>query len=186
MEFFSQRDNETNDGRRNWRNTCSVTGQAIIFKYMGIKQFNPEKKYPDELYDYLKLKGKGYGALTDNIVENTSILLSEYETSKNYKDIKGQNTKKWREMIKNEIDSGRPVLVGGYTTSSGHIMVINGYNEKGFILHDPYGDRNEGYNRDRDSDKGNRKGKYVNYSYENCKNWEIGSGRGWTISIKDK
>jgi len=187
MEFFSQRDNETNDGRRDWSNTCSVTGQAIIFNYMGIKQKNPEKKYPDELYDYLKSKGKGYGALTDNIVNNTSILLSKYDSNKEVKYIQGSNTDKWTKMIKNEIDNGRPVLVGGFTTNSGHIMVINGYNEKGFILHDPYGNRNEGYNHNRDSDKGNRKGKYVNYSYEDCKNWQIGSGsRGWTVSIGDK
>lgn len=43
-------------------------------------------------------------------------------------------------QVKAWLDSGKPCIVHGYFTSSGHIMPIVGYNDKGWIVHDPYGE----------------------------------------------
>ena len=43
------------------------------------------------------------------------------------------------EDLKAHLDRGYPVIVHGYFTSFGHIIVLKGYNDSGFIAHDPYG-----------------------------------------------
>ena len=43
------------------------------------------------------------------------------------------------QTIKGHIDAGRPVIVQGWFTKSGHIMVITGYDSKGWIVNDPAG-----------------------------------------------
>jgi len=41
----------------------------------------------------------------------------------------------------------KPIVVHGYFTNFGHIIVIRGFNEKGFIVNDPYGEFwKDGYN----------------------------------------
>ncbi|HOR43518.1 MAG TPA: C39 family peptidase [Spirochaetota bacterium] len=185
MDYMYQGDNKTNDQGKYWKNTCSVTGEAMLFKYMGITQKNPDKLYPDELYDELKNKGRGGPKLTNNIPGNTDELLKEYGYGDKYqKNFKNENYNTWKKMIKDKIDEGKPVIAGGYTTASGHIMDIVGYDEKGFILHDPAGDRKVGYFKEYENGKKNEDGKYVHYTYEQCKQWEIGYGRGWTGTIE--
>jgi len=179
MDYMYQGDNKTNDQGKTWRNTCSVTGEAMLFKYMGIAQHNPNKLYPDELYDKMKEEGRGGPKLTKDITENTNKLLEKYGYGDKYqKNFSSENAETWKKMIKEKIDEGKPVIAGGYTTAPGHIMDIVGYDEKGFILHDPAGDRKKGYWG------GDKDGKYVHYTYEQCKQWEIGYGRGWTGTIE--
>jgi len=181
MDYMYQGDNKTRDQGKNQYNTCSVTGEAMLFKYMGITQDNPNKLYPDELYEKMKEEGRGGSKLTKDITGNTDILLGKYgHGDKQQKNFYGKNTEEWKKMIKDKIDEGKPVIAGGYTTASGHIMDIVGYDEKGFILHDPAGDRKKGYFREN----GEKDGKYVHYTYEQCKEWQIGNGKGWTGTIE--
>jgi uncharacterized protein YvpB len=42
--------------------------------------------------------------------------------------------------IQTSIDAGNPVIIHGYFTKAGHIIVICGYDDKGFIVNDPYGE----------------------------------------------
>lgn len=43
-------------------------------------------------------------------------------------------------QIKQEIDNGRPVIVGAdFVGNVGHFIVITGYDERGFFVNDPYG-----------------------------------------------
>jgi hypothetical protein len=52
--------------------------------------------------------------------------------------------------IQMSIDCGRPVIIHGYFTSSGHIIVIKGYDSSGFIVNDPYGEYfSSGYDTSR-------------------------------------
>ncbi|MER3477312.1 MAG: hypothetical protein C4287_13440 [Leptolyngbya sp. ERB_1_2] len=44
------------------------------------------------------------------------------------------------EQIKEWLIQGNPAIVHGYFTPSGHIICIIGYNEKGFVVNDPYGE----------------------------------------------
>lgn len=43
--------------------------------------------------------------------------------------------------IKNQLDSGYPVVAGVKYKSGGHIVCIVGYDETGYWVHDPYGSR---------------------------------------------
>lgn len=60
-------------------------------------------------------------------------------------------------QIRAHIDKGFPCISAGFYTSFGHIVVISGYNDRGFVIHDPYGEWcAEGYLRNYgDSDFGN-------------------------------
>ena len=42
--------------------------------------------------------------------------------------------------LKAELDQGRPVIIHGYFTSYGHIMVVLGYDEGGYWVNDPAGE----------------------------------------------
>ena len=42
--------------------------------------------------------------------------------------------------IREAIDFGLPCIIHGYFTRFGHIVVVIGYDEKGLIIHDPYGE----------------------------------------------
>lgn len=43
-------------------------------------------------------------------------------------------------QIRRHIDQGWPVISAGFYTSFGHIVVLSGYNDEGFVVHDPYGE----------------------------------------------
>jgi hypothetical protein len=61
--------------------------------------------------------------------------------------------------IQTSIDAGNPVIVHGYFTNAGHIIVIRGYDDKGFFVNDPYGEWfSSGYDN-------NRSGERLHYSY---------------------
>lgn len=89
------------------------------------------------------------------------------------------------EDVKKEIDQKRPVVLGvlhrGSATNpiryGGHMIVAVGYDKRGMLIHDPYGEMdlvNGGY-------PGSTNGAYVHYSYKNLRpRFEAdGSGSGW-------
>lgn len=43
------------------------------------------------------------------------------------------------EQIKAELRAGHPVVVFGCFTNSGHVVLVKGYNDKGYIVNDPWG-----------------------------------------------
>jgi hypothetical protein len=53
-----------------------------------------------------------------------------------------------RSVIKHQIDNGFPVIIHGYFTRSGHIIVIRGYDDEAyggrgaFLVNDPWGEGN--------------------------------------------
>ena len=42
--------------------------------------------------------------------------------------------------MKEWLSAGNPCIVHGWFTREGHIVTIIGFNERGFIVHDPYGE----------------------------------------------
>ena len=76
---------------------------------------------------------EGTGAYTNDIlvplVENMG-----YSSSLQYVFKERYEPEAWTDLMKSEIDGGRPILYGGYTTDwAGHSFVLDGYDSEGFF-----------------------------------------------------
>ncbi|MEB3293382.1 MAG: C39 family peptidase, partial [Synechococcales bacterium] len=90
------------------------------------------------------------------------------------------------EMAKEWLADGNPAVIHGYFTDFGHIVVLAGYDEYGFLCHDPFGewyswgyDRNDAYAMDY-------KGEYIHYSYGLLKRLCMPDGKLWIHLISKK
>lgn len=149
VPHLSQRDNlENPDG------ACNVTSFAMVFGYFGITKRTNAAQFEDELYRYMEDNGLSRHSPID--LRN---MARAYGLDARF------DSKATIEQVKRHLSSGRPVVVHGYFTSFGHIIVIIGYDEKGFLVHDPYGEwTSGGYDRN-DPNGNNAKGKQLHYSY---------------------
>lgn len=129
VPYFSQRDNP----RFNW-STCNVTSLAMVFYYYGRRGSGGQLE--DELLQWV-LNRYGEGAQTNHSV------LVELAQSYGYK--ASFSTKRTWAEIKSELINGRPVVVAGDFTDSGHILVAIGYTSQGYIVNDPWGNALSGY-----------------------------------------
>ena len=87
------------------------------------------------------------------------------------------------ESIKKEILENRPVIVHGYFTRFGHIVVIVGFSEgtQEWVVHDPYGEYFiGGYNKGKD------KGKNVRYSFHMMDKLCAPDGGVWAHFVSKK
>ena len=144
VPYFSQLDNAYNPS-----GSCNVTSVAMCLYYLGIRGTG-EGQLEDQLYkrcaDYgwsrhdpngLKQLIESYPNMTDT--------LTYRGTFKN---------------IKHSIDIGSPVIIHGYFTRSGHIIVIKGYDNSGFYVNDPNGEWfSDGYDN-------KASGANLHYSYD--------------------
>lgn len=124
VPYFSQLDN-----RYNPTGSCNVTCVAMCLCYLGMA--HPQgQQLEDALYRKLEALGKSR--------HNPYDLKYLIETYPGYKDIFRENGT--LDDLKTSINAGNPVIVHGYFTTFGHIIVIRGYDSKGFIVNDPYGE----------------------------------------------
>jgi uncharacterized protein YvpB len=151
VPYRNQRNNDLNpDG------ACNVTCMAMALLFRGVKPKDPDTypQFEDELYDRMEQEGldrhqpsdlaklAGLYGMSDRVSYTASIA-----------------------EIKAAIDRKRPVIVHGYFTEFGHIIILIGYDEAGFIVHDPYGEWHSwGY--DRNDSESYTKGKSQHYSYQ--------------------
>ncbi len=99
--------------------TCNITSVAMVARYWGVNTT------PDQIYrltggpvftgDLLVWAGKKAG------------LTGTFSATGNVK------------TIKSYLDAGNPVILQGWFTKSGHVMVITGYDSKGWFMNDPAG-----------------------------------------------
>jgi hypothetical protein len=98
--------------------------------YCGIRGDGSQKQLEDQLYKRCEEKGlsrhspwdlkeliESYPGCKDDFTENGSLPL-----------------------IRKALDEEKVCIVHAYTTGFGHIFVINGYNDRGFICQDPWGE----------------------------------------------
>jgi hypothetical protein len=125
VPYFTQLDNTQNP-----HGSCNVTSVAMCLSYFGHQSLSPTgEQLEDELYRYCSDNGLSRHSPTD---------LAKLVEIYGYKD-DFQPDAKWGD-VKAWLAAGKPCIAHGWFTRSGHIVTIVGYNEKGWIINDPYGE----------------------------------------------
>ena len=100
--------------------TCGLTSAAMVLGSFGFTVS------PDQLYARFGLaQGQSPGGLAEVYRAYGLNAASSYAGT--------------FDDLRRHIDAGRPVVVHGDFTASGHIVVVIGYDRDGFIVHDPSG-----------------------------------------------
>jgi len=121
----------------------------MCLAYLGRPMVNSAgQQLEDEMYRYLLDRG---------LSRHSPLDLAKLVRAYGYQD-DFQPDAKWDE-VKDWLAAGNPIITHGWFTQSGHIIVIRGYNDRGWIVNDPYGEWYEwGYDT-------NRTGEDLTYSY---------------------
>ncbi|WP_071517069.1 C39 family peptidase [Geitlerinema sp. PCC 9228] len=161
IPYKSQLDNYYNP-----TGACNVTSLAMCLEYLQIPRKSNYGQYEDELYEYAI--NRGYSR---HQPEDLAQIVRDYGARDNFV-ISGtiEDAKDW-------VADEKPAVVHGYFTQFGHIVVLAGYDDKGFFVHDPYGEWFPGGYRTDLS------GKYVHYSYNLIRRTCMPDGDLWTHFI---
>lgn len=108
--------------------SCNVTSVSMCLYYFGLRAQRPGEQLEDELYRYCEENG-----LDRHVPQDLAKIVKDYGYQDDF-----QAQAKWDD-VKSWLSKGNPIIVHGYFTQSGHIIVIRGYNERGWIVNDPYG-----------------------------------------------
>ena len=160
VPFKSQLDN-----RLNPTGSCNVTSIAMCLAYLGVQPQGVDQ-LEDELYRYMQRQG-----LSRHSPGDLAQVVRDYG--------KKDDFTVWGtfERCRNHIAAGNPCVIHGYFTSFGHIIVLVGYDDKGFIVHDPYGEWfASGYRTDLS-------GEFLHYSYGLIERTCIPDGQFWVHYI---
>jgi len=163
VTYHSQRDNP-----RDPFVTCNVTSIATVLFDYGER---PKKggQLEDELYEWI-IRNYGAESRTDHNVLESCYRAYGYPGS-------FSTTATW-EQIKNWLLFGKPVVIAGVFAGLEHIVVAIGFDETGFIIHDPFGDARTNYK--------SQNGNHVHYSYSQMEQWQCKSGDTWAHFISPK
>ncbi len=159
VPYLSQRDNKIRPSQ-----TCNMTSAAMVIGYYYPSKLNNSRQLEDELTQKATSK---WG--NDSIYYHNRIvdILGEYGVKSVF------NTVTPWEAIKAHLATGNPVIYSGRFTNSGHIIVLRGYDDKGFWVNDPWGEWfASGYQ--------NKSGECLHYSYAMMERLSYGGSRaGW-------
>lgn len=148
VSYLSQRDNEHRPLA-----TCNVTSLAMALQFHGVSAQHLGKQLEDELFELIHSPaGMAYyksaspallekGIPAEEVLDNLVWMAGQRGQSATFSE-----TRTLAE-IEGEVRSGRPAMISGMFTGAGHIVLLIGICESGdFIIHDPFGDWNRGYN----------------------------------------
>lgn len=150
--YVNQRDNQVTDTNGELienpisGGTCNVSSMAMAMKYLGVTTTQLDEKlialgytekelatmqYEDKL-DYLGQKGlKNYNRYGGSVTDTASLFNLKVTTLKG-----GYHDQKWYEKeVLTQLQSGNAVIM----SINGHIVRIQGMNENGLIVDDPFG-----------------------------------------------
>lgn len=128
--------------------TCNVTSVAMCMNFYGIKPKSSGKQLEDELFELVERKG-----WDRHVHDHLTKVFECYGVRSRF------GTEVSWDKVKAHLAGGNPVIVSGQFTRSGHIIVLRGYDDKGFFVNDPYGEYfASGYNR-------SKSGENLHYSY---------------------
>jgi len=159
IPYFSQLDNYYRP-----TGTCNVTAMAMAMVGCGYR-FSKDKQPEDLLFEWLERRGWSRHSPYDlaRMVEAYSDrrVLCNFCVDARFEDLQGH------------IDGGNPGVIHGYFTAFGHIITVVGYDGRGFIVHDPYGEWfPNGYRTDLP-------GEYLHYSYDLIRRTCMPDGQFW-------
>lgn len=162
VPYFYQYANANEPGR-----TCNLTSVAMVARFYGINVT------PDQIYNRV-----GGPVFTGN---DMIWVAKQYGLKGTYSQTASVAT------IKSHVDAGRPVILQGWFTSAGHIMVITGYNSTGWIMNDPAG-RWDGCFKCGYGGRTSTNGRGVVYSYASVANaaTDPGNPNSYWITVLTK
>lgn len=157
------------DNQYNPMGSCNVTSLAMCLEFLKTprnKRYKAIPQFEDELYQYALDRG-----LSRHSPQDLAKIVQDYGRKDNFKITATiAEVQEW-------LDSGNPAVTHGYFTESGHIIVLVGYDESGFIVHDPYGEWFDwGYDT-------SLSGAFLHYSYGLIERTCIGDGDFWVHFI---
>lgn len=141
IPYFNQYDNQISPSA-----TCQNTSIAMVLKYYGWSG------YPDLITSEW---GRHYAQAPVGL----SQLITRYGSHLRIKSIPHTNANV--DLLKSILDKGYPVIIHGYFTRSGHVVVVTGYNSNGYYVNDPAGEWNQTF---MGSYNGSYNGKNVFYN----------------------
>lgn len=144
ITWFSQLDNKFKP-----TGTCNVTSVAMCLYYYGLRPQKPNQQLEDELFQFVERQG-----WDRHVHEHLRRLFIEYGVFDEFK-----MNASWDE-VKVHLANKKPVIISGKFTPPGHIIVLRGYDDKGFWVNDPNGEFfHSGYRTDLT-------GENLHYSYK--------------------
>ncbi|MEG4271056.1 MULTISPECIES: C39 family peptidase [unclassified Microcoleus] len=144
VRHFSQLDNVYHP-----EGTCNLTSAAMCLDYHGVRPKNSARQLEDELFEFVYDH-----KLSRHSAEDIAKVIAAFGCTDDFT---------WNgsiEKIKQSIDNNNPCIIHGMFTRSGHIIVVRGYDARGLIVNDPYGEYFAGGYDTEASGAG------LNYSYE--------------------
>lgn len=151
VPYFSQRDNVHRPLA-----TCNVTSLAMALRYHGVSPRRAGQQLEDELFELATSRAcmERYAAQSPDLFRQG---VPPYEVYDNLVWLAQQrgllasfSTERALAEFDDELQGGRPVLISGAFTGSGHIVLLIGRTAAGdFVCHDPYGDWNGRYRERR-------------------------------------
>ncbi len=126
VPYFNQRANRFDPDR-----SCNTTAVAMVMAYHGIRGDGGNLSLPDQVFLWMQRNGLSrysHAHLAQAFAWKG--LTSRFSTTGTIADIEA------------EVDAGRPVVVSGFFTHGGHIVVVSGYDSDRRLLQvcDPYGE----------------------------------------------
>jgi len=152
-KYFSQRNNADDLATKNNEayTTCNVTSLVIGLSCLKINK-QPMELFQQANSDKFISIAKKIGAWTDEYIKGKKlnqvwVVLEKLADEIIGKESGGTFGSEWLTLndITDYLDKGCPVLVGGSFTHGGHIVCIVGYNDRGFIVADPWGNWESDY-----------------------------------------
>jgi len=138
----------------------------MCLEYFGARRRDNIGQFEDELYEY---------AINSGLSRHNPYDLAKIVRAYGCKDTFREDAT--IEEAKDWLAKGNPAVIHGYFTSFGHIIVLVGYNERGFVVHDPYGEWfSTGYRTDLS-------GAFKTYSYGLIQRTCIPDGSFWVHFI---
>jgi uncharacterized protein YvpB len=134
--------------KKNPGGTCQITAAASMAAFHGKLVF-PDEVHDDALTYVRKMTNNSSANLSDATDYATDYIMKKFANMKRTqsvweKRVGGKLTDNSRKL-KAALDAGKPVMSASHLTGSGHMVQVIGYDDQGWIVNDPAGDRRDGY-----------------------------------------